>query len=375
MVAAQSRSTTAARGGAAAWRVDPPPSWLAVQALRPRVVTVNAARRPDPSKTAGTVAQFEAEIRRRFARLIARIRHEVVAEDGFGLEVNALHVHRPRYDFPRSDQKVAAFMRWLRTAQREEILSIREGVPVRRAARTAWTNVYVESAYQKGIADAGAKLRAGGAEVADSWVSGAFNRPIHADRIGQIYTRTFTELDGVTKAMDRQLSAVLAQGLAEGRGPQRIARLLTDRVEKIGITRARLIARTEVMAAHADATLNAYEEAGVEGVEVEAEWITARDDAVCPKCEELEGRVFSLAEARNMLPLHPNCRCAWLPKVIAAAGVTLNWRMHRGRARPKSQVQRRPGRHSHRALSGAHAHGHSDGDDRRGCAERGARHR
>lgn len=334
-------------------------------------ITVRArARSADPTRTRMIRQAFEAEVLRRFRELIDLIEQQVVELDGFGLEpsglkaaahvspaagpetLRAVHemalavhkstvgaqltVHRPRFDFPRSDQKVAAFMQWLKDAQRARILGVSEGVPLERAAASAWTSKYIESAYQRGIAETGAKLRAAGADVAPEWVSRAFNRPIHADRVGLIYTRVFSELRDVTEVMDEQISSVLARGLAEGRNPLEIARTLRDRVEKIGITRARTIARTEVIAAHAEATLNGFEEAGIAGVEVEAEWLTAGDDKVCPLCEELEGRVFSLDEARNMLPRHPNCRCAWRPKVIAASGVTLNW------------VARRP-RHVHAA--------------------------
>jgi SPP1 gp7 family putative phage head morphogenesis protein len=338
-----------------------------------RTLVVNAGRRRrDPTKTALLRKQFENELVRRFRALKAKIVEQIVDLDGFGLAPPpaGLQSHRKAFDFPRSAEKRAAFMRWLRQAERQGILEISEGVPITKAASTAWTNVYVESAYQKGIADAGAKLRQSGAKVGNSWVSGAFNRPIHADRIGQLYTRAFSDLDNITDAMDVQISRVLAQGLLEGRGPREIARALADRVEAIGITRARVMARTEVIAAHADATLNAYDEAGVAGVDVEAEWSTTGDDRVCPECQALEGRVFSIDEARNMLPAHPNCRCAWRPKVISGAnGLTLMWRRPRNdrNSHHRAQhlhAQRRSG--SPGAVRRPHAHSRAGGADRRG---------
>lgn len=325
---------------------------------RRRVVTVNVVRRRDPSQTATLRRRFERAVRRRFLSLIRRITAEVLELDGFALEpagLAAIATNRKRFDFPRRDEKVAAFMRWLQAAQRQEILGIAEGVPLSTAAQSAWTRTYIETAYQRGIADAGAKLRAGGATVDPTWVSGAFNRPVHADRVGLIYTRAFEELAGITEAMDKAISKTLAQGLAEGRSPRDIARQLRDRVQKIGITRARTIARTEVIAAHADATLNAYAEAKVEGVELEAEWSTTGDAKVCPVCERLEGRVFSLRKARNMLPAHPNCRCAWRPKVVGGSGIVLNWRAISVPRALSTRNERRRSRPP-RALSGAHAH-------------------
>lgn len=98
---------------------------------------------------------------------------------------------------------------------------------------------------------------------------------------GLLYTRTFNELKGITEAMDQQISRVLSEGMAQGLGPAKIARNITDRVDKIGITRARTMARTEVIRAHHVATINTYREAQVEGVRVKAEWSTAGDMRVC----------------------------------------------------------------------------------------------
>ena len=261
----------------------------------------HAALRTDPTRTTTLRKQFEAEFYKRFRRLKGRIRDEIDKQDGFGLKAN-----RGRFDFPRSDQKVAGFMEWLREAQREELIGVSPGTPVDRAAQQVWASTYIESAYRKGIQQAGSRMRAEGATVAPEWIDRAFNRPIHADRLGLAFTRAYNELEGITEAMDQQISRELAQGLADGINPRDIARNLNNRVDKIGITRARTLARTEVVSAHAEASLNSYEEAGIEGVEVEAEFSTAGDDRVCAECEALEGQTFSLDDARGMIPLHPN---------------------------------------------------------------------
>ena len=264
--------------------------------------------RHDPTKTTTLRRRFQAEAYRRFRKLKGRIRKVIEEEDGFGLKTN-------RFEFRRDDEKIGAFMEWLRQAQREEILDVREGIPSSRAGAQAWSAVYIESAYQRGIAQAAAEMRGQGAQVSERWVDAAFNREIHADRLGIAYTRTFEELRGITEAMDQQISRELARGLAEGRNPRAIASAINNRVDKVGLTRARTLARTEVINAHAEATLNAYEEAGVEGVDALAEFSTAGDDDVCEECAALEGNVRPLADARGLIPVHPNCRCAWLPVV------------------------------------------------------------
>ena len=144
-----------------------------------------------------------------------------------------------------------------------------------------------------------------------------FNAPIHADALGILYTRNYRELKGITDAMDQEISRVLTRGFAEGWNPRKMAREINDRVDKVGLTRARTLARTETIHAHSEATLNRYEsmlgaDAQVTG---KAELLTAGDRRVCPICESLEGTVFSLTEARGVVPVHPNCRCAFLPVV------------------------------------------------------------
>lgn len=273
------------------------------------------------------------EASRRFRELAKRIREVIVDEDGFGLRepdpnVIPLVANRGRFEFPRSSQKVEAFLAWLEQAEAAGILTVTGGPPT-VSGRVRWADRYIETAYQRGIADAGRKLRGAGVDVGETWIANAFNRPIHADRVGLIFTRVYRQLKGITDAMDQQISRTLAQGIAEGRGPQYIARALAADVHSIGIRRARVLARTEVIGAHADATINAFEEAGIAGVEVESEFATARDNRVCERCEALEGRVFSLRQARGVIPVHPNCRCAWIPIVREGSGVVLNQRRRR----------------------------------------------
>lgn len=282
-------------------------------------ITHAAANRYDPTQTTTLRRRFEGEVARRLRWLKGRIRDEIVAEDGFGLKAN-----KGRFDFPRSADKVSAFMVWLNQMQEQGILEVRQGESLSKAAERSWAAVYVRSAYAKGMAGAAAKLRAEGVHVAEDWVQDAFSRPFHADRVGLAYTRTFEELKGITQEMDRQISRNLAEGLARGQSPRELAKALNNRVDKIGITRARMMARTETIRAHAEASLNTYTEAGVEGVGVEAEWVTAQDGAVCAECESAASAgPYTIDEAQGMIPLHPNCRCAWVPLVKNPKGAAL----------------------------------------------------
>lgn len=257
----------------------------------------------DPTRTTTLRVQYEREMRKRFNRLS-------VAIDDYLVKNNALRVNAD-FDFPSSAQKVSQFTRWLKSQSR---LIVVGGNPITSANKT-WQSLYIDSAYQRGLSASAAKLRGQGATVKDSYVDSAFFRPRHADAVGIIYTRTYTDLEGITSAMDAKISKTLATGMGEGLGVAAIASELNDVVNGLGLIRARTLTRTEVISAYAKASINAYRDAGIDGVTADVEFATADDDAVCPECDALEGKVYSLDEADGVIPVHPNCRCSWLPVV------------------------------------------------------------
>lgn len=295
------------------------------------LVIDRAPRKTDPTGLSAARSRWEREVVRRFGALKRAIRQAIVDLDVLGLKgpsvagtsLDLLFSNGRRdgvirdaitppvegqFAFQRAAAKVESFGQWLKDAAREGILEVQFGTSLSQAANASWQNVYLDTAYKKGMRDAYSRLGQGP-------LLAGFNSPVHADATALIYTRAYRALEGVTEVMDAQMSAALARAMVEGKGAMDTARALMDRVDAIGIVRAKTIARTEMTAAYAEATLNSYEEAGVEGVEVEAEVATAGDEQVCPECEDLEGKVFEISEARGLLPVHPNCRCALLPVV------------------------------------------------------------
>jgi SPP1 gp7 family putative phage head morphogenesis protein len=289
-------------------------------------------RRVDPTGTAAIRRRWEYELERRFRRLRALITRVVATEDAFGIgrktdptaaaliktllqkktpQVNVKVKDAPdtfgAFEFVRSSDKANAFMEWLVQMEDQNIFEVITGSSLFKATDSSWMNTYIDTAYRKGIRDAYAQVPGAGP------IGIAFNEPIHADAVGLIYTRAFSQLTGITDAMDQGISRVLAEGLANGFGPTRIARDMVDQVDSIGITRARVLARTETINAYAEASLNSYEDLGVDAVGAEVEFSSADDNAVCPECEDLDGKVFSIDDARGVIPVHPNCRCSWTP--------------------------------------------------------------
>ena len=296
----------------------------------------------DPTRTTVLRAQFAAEMGKRFSRLRGQIRKAIVDDDFFGLKKEfefKVTAYAP-FDFSRDAQKLVEFGAWLQEMINSEILEISTAVQLGYGVESAWTNRYIQTAYQKGVVRARNEIRAAGIMGVDGLpipeletedlLNVAFNQAFHLDRVGLMYTRTFQELKGVTVQMSTQLSRVLAQGLADGKNPYDIARLLTKTITgpmgDLGITdtlgrfipaerRAKMLARTEIIRAHHMATIQEYKNWGLVGVKVRAEWTTAGDARVCEECSKLQEKVYTLKEIEPMLPRHPQCRCIALPWV------------------------------------------------------------
>jgi SPP1 gp7 family putative phage head morphogenesis protein len=292
----------------------------------------------DPTRTLTLRNMFVREMNKRFNQLIKVIRKAIVEEDCFGLSDVRTYVEptSPGYkafDYTRISQKVDAFMEWLKEQERKGLLEIAEYERIGSAVENAWTNIFIEDSYKRGLIRARAEMRKAGYDVPTVQESGGIDAlmglPFHVDRVGLVFTRAFTQLQGITAAMDAQISTILAQGLVDGDAPRVLARKLVATINgsgmgELGITdslgrfipaqrRARMLARTEIIRAHHLANIQEYMNWEVQGIVVVAEWSTAGDERVCDRCAALHGNRYTLKEIEHMIPLHPNCRCIAVP--------------------------------------------------------------
>lgn len=303
-------------------------------------------RTSDPTRTLTIRRRFARQYRKRFRRLRGVILNAIVGKDVFGisggnsgLQGNVLAINQgpgPRsqaFDFPRTDRKVSEFMEWLEQQIDEEILEVTDRRRIGQSIDQTWQNVYIEDTYKRGVQRATYEMDRAGWDIesiqARGGIGTVLSQPAHADRLGVLYTRAFNELKGITDAMDQQISRVLAQGLADGDGPRLLARKLNSTISGKGLgdlgirdqlgrfipaeRRAEILARTETIRAHHQGMIQTYKNWGAEGVKVKAELRTAGDQRVCPECDMLEGQFFTLKEAENLIPVHPQCRCIALP--------------------------------------------------------------
>jgi SPP1 gp7 family putative phage head morphogenesis protein len=163
--------------------------------------------------------------------------------------------------------------------------------------------------------------------TASGGIQAVMTTPLHMDRVGVVYSRAYSELKGITSAMDKQISQVLAKGIIDGENPKALARALVKTISGIGgdlsmtdslgrfipaRRRAAMLARTEIIRAHHQGQVQEMRNWAVAGVTVKAEWVTAGYN-VCPKCAENNGKQYTLDEIEPLIPFHPNCRCAIIP--------------------------------------------------------------
>jgi len=234
-------------------------------------------------------------------------------------------------------------MAWLRKQQDDGILEIISLPRLGQSLGEPWTNMFVKDSYSRGVIRAREQLMSAGYGapgigdvealplLGTPALAGVLANPFHVDRVASLYIRTYDQLKGITAAMDTQISTILAQGMADGDNPIQIAKklnfIISGQGDSLGVTdslgrfipaerRAKMLARTEIIRAHAQAQLTEFKVWGVAGVNVVAEWETAGFN-VCPLCLELSAKgPYTIEQAMNMIPAHPHCRCAWRAEPI-----------------------------------------------------------
>ena len=291
----------------------------------------NAKRWPDPTRTTLLRRKFAADLTKRFRALKGAINASLITNNALGLGKTSPH-NLPRlltlaamppgaFEFATDAEKMVGFQTWLQDEVDRGILEVVPG-PGREYTRySGYMDTYIDSAYKRGMQRSETQLAKRGIDPSAlspspmTGIDAMFNLPIHADSVAALYTRTFHELKGITDVMDQQISRSLAESLAEGRGLHQTARLLNNRVDAIGIHRARLLARTETIRAHHVGTMNSYREAVKAGVPIKkVEVITAGDDRTCEECEDVAwDGPYTLDQAQGLLPVHPQCRCTTIP--------------------------------------------------------------
>lgn len=244
-----------------------------------------------------------AEMVRLFSGFMKDLRKLVVDEDAFGLKPDRLTLNAGIWSLLTDSNKLNTFNVWLRS----------KIVDLERAGLTA-TGKFSRAAFTKGVerAVSGSRRLASGINAATrrALFSSVLINPEVAERMALIHARAYSLLQGITGAMEKKIQRIIADGFGHKLNLGEITQQLVEEV-KLSTHRAKTLARTEIVYAHAEGQLDQFERQG-EDVELLAEWSTAGDDRVCDQCAPLEGVVMTVHEARGILPRHPNCRCTWV---------------------------------------------------------------
>lgn len=270
----------------------------------------NQQLKRDPTQTTVLRNQFRKEMRKRMTAVRRLIKTSVADNDALRLG-NTLSVLQSqpasKFDFPSDINKLPAFMDWLRSVMDIEVLG-GDGYTAGH-----WQNAFIRQAYIAGIKRAETELRKAGIDIPFVDIVTlpldlpGVTVPVNTPALEMLYIRNFELLRGVNEAVASAVQQELTQGMLTGLGPRAMAKKLIGRVDVIGKVRAERIARTEVIRAFNEAALSRYEQAGLSQVSGKAEFSTAGDNRVCPICAGLEGKIYTVKEARGVIPVHPNC--------------------------------------------------------------------
>jgi len=107
------------------------------------------------------------------------------------------------------------------------------------------------------------------------------------------------------------LRRTLAEGFELGESIPKLSKRVEAYYGEANKVRARMVARTETIAASNEGALQGYQELGVE----KAEWYAAPDGRLCIECNANHTVEFNMKDTHGLIPAHPNCRCVWVPVI------------------------------------------------------------
>ena len=138
-----------------------------------------------------------------------------------------------------------------------------------------------------------------------------------------LLTRTYQTSEKTLSRVDSQLNQIITDGYRSGKGINDISNQITRRFDQLESWEAKRIARTEVNTSHNKATMDTYQDMGVEYTQ----WIAASDDRTRDSHVEVDGEIIPMGGKYSNGLEYPgdmsgpieewiNCRCSNAPFVI-----------------------------------------------------------
>ena len=277
----------------------------------------------DPTRTLTLRNRFAKEAKRRFKALNKAVRAAILEHGILSGGLQAMSVQKN--DNP--SEVIRKFLEWLSRQENREILTA-NGI-----TDEMWTDTYLDQAYRQGVKRARAEMSRAGYQVPPvddvGGVDALMVQPIHHDMAKILGMEMRTNIQTTATNMNMIIGKLLNGAVPAGRDPSVIAdqitKIMTNLIPDVplpeinerfmsGMQRTIQIGRTGVVKSHHIATIKEYEQWGVEGVQVMAEFVTAGDDRVCERGKTLEAKgPYALEEVITMIPAHYGCRCVALP--------------------------------------------------------------
>lgn len=135
--------------------------------------------------------------------------------------------------------------------------------------------------------------------------------PLDANALKWLAARSLNLAKLVNGTTKDQLRLALVDGFAAGESIPKLTKRIKEFYKGGYEKRAPMVARTEVIAASNEGSLWRYEKEGIE----KAEFFAALDERTCDECMGYHGNEYKIEEAHGLIPVHPNCRCVYLPVV------------------------------------------------------------
>lgn len=308
----------------------------------------------DPTNTGKLRSTFKATMGQRWNQLRELTKLMLIKQDMLALKSGGLlQVHAPA--LTGAGSKIDVFQRWFDLALDNAVLQ-KDG---------SWMRKFLNEGYRAGTTFAQLQAK----------TTRTHNMSGHREEALQSLARV--ELQGIMEAVSQQSIRAVSEGLLSNKRPMEITRSVLNIIEKIGRTRSEAMIELLVVRAHAEASLDIYEAAGLKAVgllpeaRAQAKVVTdaqaqskaplkakdakrsgpgsrssrtqapsrttigrirraeanvarrlgqnvnvrtAGDDDVCAICEAIsENGPYSINRARTLIPAHPRCRCAFVP--------------------------------------------------------------
>lgn len=257
------------------------------------MLITNAAQRRDPTRTSSLRAAYAQAFKRRWGAVKKEVRQKIVQEDALGLRAGGAL---------SPAQRVASFSTWL-------------NLTITRAVGRDWQNAFLRKGYQRGVAQADDDLQKAVKKTGQTFprleMPSVFHQALHAEEIALLEAKYDRDLEGIQSVVVSQASRKATEALSQSWTPEEAYTAVTDRVDKIGNTRAKALALAAIIDAFALGSLNRLSQVGIQRVSIIPEVILTPMPNACPRCIELSKRPFDVFTAKGVIPVHVGCRCRW----------------------------------------------------------------